>query len=77
MSEKPSLNFETAKFTYDELEAQLRDFQPDPGRYPHDVPSIISVEEGIRAGRMGHEDLPDYGDVARPKTPEEGVDTPV
>ena len=26
---------------------------------------------------MGHEDLPDYGDAARPKTPEEGVDTPV
>jgi NAD(P)-dependent dehydrogenase (short-subunit alcohol dehydrogenase family) len=26
---------------------------------------------------MGHEDLPDYGDAARPKTPEEGVDTPI
>jgi NAD(P)-dependent dehydrogenase (short-subunit alcohol dehydrogenase family) len=26
---------------------------------------------------MGHEDLPDYGDAARPKTVEEGVDTPV
>ena len=26
---------------------------------------------------MGHEDLPDYGDAAHPKTPEEGVDTPI
>jgi NAD(P)-dependent dehydrogenase (short-subunit alcohol dehydrogenase family) len=26
---------------------------------------------------MGHEDLPNYGDAARPKTVEEGVDTPV
>lgn len=26
---------------------------------------------------MGHEDLPEYGDAARPKTPEEGVDTPL
>ncbi len=26
---------------------------------------------------MGHEDLPDYGDAARPKTVAEGVDTPV
>jgi tRNA(adenine34) deaminase len=54
MSERPSLHFETPKFSYDELEAQLRDFQPVPDRYPHDVPSIISVEEGIRAGRMGN-----------------------
>jgi len=38
MSEKPSLHFETPKFSYDELEAQLRDFQPDPDRYPHDAP---------------------------------------
>jgi hypothetical protein len=54
MDEKPSLNFEKPLFSYDELEQQLRGYQPDPDRYPHDVPSMISIEEGIRAGRMGN-----------------------
>ena len=54
MSEKPSLDFEKPKHGYDELEAQLRAYQPDPDRYPHDEPSIISIEEAIRAGRMGN-----------------------
>lgn len=57
MSEKPSLHFETPQFSYDELEARLRDFQPDSDRFSHDVPSIISVQEGIRAGRMGAPEL--------------------
>ena len=50
MSEKPSLNFDTPEFNYDELEAQLGTYQPDPDRYPHDSPSFISIEEGIAAG---------------------------
>ena len=54
MSETPSLHFEKPKFNYDELESQLSAYQPDPDRYPHDAPSIISIEEGIRAGRMGN-----------------------
>ena len=54
MDEKPSLNFETPKWSYDELEQQLRDYKPDPDRFPHDAASIISIEEGIRAGRMGN-----------------------
>ena len=54
MSEKPSLNFEKPKWNYNELEQQLRDYQPDPERYPHDVHSIVSVEQAIRAGRMGN-----------------------
>ena len=53
-AEKPSLNFETPKCNYDELEQQLKDFLPDPDRYPHDVPSVISIAEAIRAGRMGN-----------------------
>ena len=54
MSEKPSLDFATPEYTYDELEAQLAAYTPDPDAYPHDVPAIISIEEGIRAGRMGN-----------------------
>ena len=54
MSEKPSLDFEKPKFTYDELAQQLRDYQPQPDKFPHDSPSIISIAEGIRAGRMGN-----------------------
>ncbi len=53
-AEKPSLEFEKPRFDYDELEAQFRAYQPDPEKYPHDIPSIISIEEGIRAGRMGN-----------------------
>lgn len=54
MHEKPSLNFEKPKWNYNELEQQLNDYQPDPDRYAHDMPSIISIEEAIRAGRMGN-----------------------
>ncbi len=54
MNEKPSLNFAKADYDYDELEAQLNAYQPDPARYPHDIPSIICIEEGIRAGRLGN-----------------------
>ena len=54
MSEAPSIEFATPEFTYDELEAQLQAYVPDPERYPHDEASIISVEEAIRAGRYGN-----------------------
>ena len=54
MSEKPSLNFAKPDYNYDELEAQLKSYKPNPEKYPHDIPSIISVEEAIRAGRMGN-----------------------
>lgn len=54
MSEKPSLQFAKPDFSYDELEAQLKAYTPDPEHYAHDIPSIISIEEGIRAGRMGN-----------------------
>lgn len=52
--EAPSLEFETPKYSYDELAAQLRAYTPDPEKFPHDIPSIISIEEGIRAGRAGN-----------------------
>ncbi|MDJ0791509.1 MAG: hypothetical protein QNJ71_06405 [Acidimicrobiia bacterium] len=52
--EAPSLEFESPAFTYDELEEQLRDYVPQPGTFRHDVASIISIEEGIRAGRAGN-----------------------
>lgn len=54
MSEDPSLSFEKPKWTYDELEEQLRSYQPKTETFPHDPPSIVSIEEGIRAGRMGN-----------------------
>lgn len=54
MSEKPSLEFATPDYSYDELAAQLTAYTPDPVTYPHDIPSIICIEEGIRAGRMGN-----------------------
>jgi hypothetical protein len=53
MSEQPNLAFETPRFDYDQLETQLAGYIPDPQKHPHDVPSIISIEEGIRAGRIG------------------------
>jgi len=52
--EAPSLNFEKPKYNYDELEARLNAYTPDPAKYPHDAPSIISIVEGIRAGRIGN-----------------------
>ena len=54
MSEQASLQFAQPKWSYDELEQQLKDYTPDPERYPHDGPSVISVDQGIRAGRMGN-----------------------
>ena len=53
-NEAPSLHFETPKYTYGELEAQLKAYSPDPANFPHDLPSIISIAEGIRAGRAGN-----------------------
>ena len=52
--EKPSLNFETPKYSYDELAEQLAAYTPNMEKYPHDIPSMISIEEGIRAERMGN-----------------------
>lgn len=54
MSEKPSLNFDTPKFTADELEEQLGAYEPETAQYPHDHPSIGSVRQGVHAGRMGN-----------------------
>jgi tRNA(Arg) A34 adenosine deaminase TadA len=53
MSEKPKLQFETPEFNYDELETQLLDYEQNPGGFKHDVESIISIRQGIRAGRAG------------------------
>ena len=53
-AEKPSLEFEKPRFNYVELEAQLDAYEPDAERFPHDAPSILSIREGIRAGRMGN-----------------------
>ena len=54
MSEKPSLEFAEPEYSYDQLQEQLDAYVPQPDRYPHDVPSIISIEQGIRSGRMGN-----------------------
>ena len=54
MSDKPQIEFATPAYSYDELEAQLAAYTPDPETYPHDIPSIICVEEGIRSGRLGN-----------------------
>ena len=54
MHEKPSIEFATPDFSYDELELQLAAYQPDSDNYPHELPSIISIEEAIRAGRIGN-----------------------
>ena len=54
MTEEASLEFAEAEFTYDELAEQLAAYTPDPDAYPHDVTSMISIAEGIRAGRMGN-----------------------
>lgn len=54
MSDKPIINFASPDYSYDELEAQLKDYAPQPEKYRHDVPSTISIEEAIRAGRSGN-----------------------
>ena len=54
MSDKPEIHFATPEYSYDELESQLEAYTPQPEKYPHDIPSIISIEEAIRAGRIGN-----------------------
>ncbi len=54
MNDKPKIEFATPQYSYEELEAQLAAYTPDPETYPHDIPSIICIEEGIRAGRLGN-----------------------
>jgi len=54
MKEKPSLDFQKPKYSYDELEIQLHNYEKNPEGYMHDKPSIISIKEAIDAGRMGN-----------------------
>ena len=54
MDEKPHIEFATPEYSYDELEAQLKAYTPQSDEYPHDAPAIISIEEGLRAGRLGN-----------------------
>jgi tRNA(adenine34) deaminase len=51
--EKPKITFDIPDFTYDELESQLEAYEKNPEGYKHDGPSIISIRQGIRAGRAG------------------------
>jgi len=53
MSDKPSIKFDTPKFSYEELEEQLDEYEKNPEGFKHDGPSIISIRQGIRAGRNG------------------------
>lgn len=53
MSDKPSIKFDTPKFSYEELEEQLDEYEKNPQGFKHDGPSIISIRQGIRAGRNG------------------------
>ena len=53
-SEKPSLDFAEPAYNYDELAAQLKAYEPNPEKYPHDIASIICIEEAIDAGRWGN-----------------------
>jgi tRNA(adenine34) deaminase len=53
-SEAPSLHFAEPEYDYDELAAQLAAYTPDPEKYPHDLPSMVCIEEGLRAGRLGN-----------------------
>lgn len=52
-SKKPVLSFENPKYNYDELEKQLNEYEKNPKGFLHDGPSIISIRQGIRAGRAG------------------------
>ena len=54
MAEEASLAFHEPDFTYEELELQLQDYEQNPEGYKHDEPSVISIKEAIRAGRMGN-----------------------
>ena len=51
--EKPKITFDTPALTYDQLESQLEAYERNPEGYKHDEPSIISIRQGIRAGRAG------------------------
>ena len=53
MAEEASLEFAEPEFTYDELAVKLAVYEPDQA-YPHDAPAMISIAEGIRAGRLGN-----------------------
>ena len=50
---KPKLEFQKPGFNYDELEHQLKDYEKNHEGYKHDEASIISIRQGIRAGRFG------------------------
>ena len=53
MAEEANLNFAKPEFTYDELEAKLKAYTPDP-KYKHEREAIICLEESIRSGRIGN-----------------------
>lgn len=53
MDKKPKIEFEKPSFNYKELEQQLSEYEANPKGYKHDDPSIISIRQGIRAGRAG------------------------
>ncbi len=51
--DKPEIHFDEPKFNYEELELQLQSYEKNPQGFQHDGPSIISIKQGIRAGRAG------------------------
>jgi tRNA(Arg) A34 adenosine deaminase TadA len=51
--EKPKIHFAEPKYSYDELEQQLNEYEKNSKGFIHDIPSIISIRQGIRAGRNG------------------------
>ena len=53
MIAKPQIEFATPDYIYDEMQDQMRAYSPGLEKYPHDIPSIISIEEGLRAGAKG------------------------
>jgi tRNA(Arg) A34 adenosine deaminase TadA len=50
---KPEIHFPKPEHDYDQLELMLNAYEANPKGYPHDEGSIISIREGIRAGRNG------------------------
>ena len=52
--EKPSLVFQKPDFSYEELEQQLLEYVQNPEGYKHDGPSVLSIREAIKAGRLGN-----------------------
>jgi len=51
--EKPKIHFAEPKYSCDELEQQLNEYEKNGKGFIHDIPSIISIRQGIRAGRNG------------------------